>query len=526
MRQFIGVLVIGFAAISIAQATEHLQIEELQKELTDLRSRVSAQPHTATEATSVDRVLDARACSCEDLSVRTKNGKLTMGALVQMWYYGFEQDRKGLFNGAGSGVSDTNETQNNSGFRVRRTELYFTMDINENITSYLLWDPAREASTFPFIADNTANQGAFKRQNLLSPEFDKANGPKLGNTATVANIQSGGGGVNRSFKDATINYHGVIPHHDFTIGLLKPRLGEEGIRNAGEIDFIERAFIPFIVDDVTRDTGVLAHGTWWNDRFQYWGGIFNGNENFFGSETGTYLRASDHDVSDVNYRVLVRPLWNDIGTSSCSCGSWAGRMELGMSSKMGRHGESGGPDPIADPVNGLNRRRTWSYFHDAWGYYGFGGPMSGWWVRGEWGAIHDRNAPGTVLDDTGSGGASKGNAQSNPKPLTSQGWFVSTGYKLSQSVFADSLSGWLKPFEFCARYDTFQNVQVANQVEPGSTDVYKTTVITGGVNYYIKGNNAKIQANVIANRQPEGGDGHHFHNVRNSAFVLQFQVYY
>ena len=27
-------------------------------------------------------------------------------------------------------------------------------------------------------------------------------------------------------------------------------------------------------------------------------------------------------------------------------------------------------------------------------------------------------------------------------------------------------------------------------------------------------------------RQPEGGDGHHFHDVRNSAFVLQFQVYY
>lgn len=519
-----ALLIMLLCGAFLAQAADHAQIDDLQKELSDLRNRLNTQPHVATQSSNVDRVLDAHGCDCDSNIVKTKNGKLTIGMLVQVWYYGFQQDRKGLFNGAGAGVVDTNETQNNSGFRIRRTEIYMGMDINENINFFTNWDPAREATTFPTIYDNTANQGAFKRLNLVSPEYDKANGPKLGNTAVVSGVQSGAAGVNRSFKDAFINYHGVIPHHDFTVGLLKPKLGEEGIRNAGELDFIERPFIPFIVDDITRDTGVLVHGTWWDDRFQYWGGYFNGSENFLASETGTYLRAADHNASDFNYRVLVRPIWNDL--SGCSCSSWAGRMELGMSSKMGEHGESGGVDPIADPVNGLNRRRNWAYFNDAWGYYGFGGPMRGWWVRGEWGSIHDRNAPATVLDDLGNGGASKGNAQSNPHVLTAQGWFVSTGYKLSQSVFADSLSGWLKPFEFCARYDTFQNVEVANQVNPGDTDQYKTTVITGGVNYYIKGNNAKIQANVITNRQPDGGDGHHFHNVRNSAFVLQFQVYY
>lgn len=508
---------------SMTQAADRAQIDDLNKEINDLRNTLNSRPVAPLEKSNVDQALAGHGCDTTPLPVKTRNGKLTIGMLVQVWYYDFQQDRRGLFDGAGSsGVVDTNSTQNNSGFRVRRTEMYFGMDINENINSFLNWDPDREASTYPFIYDNTANQSAFKRLNLVNPEYDAFIGPGLGNTSVVSGVQTGAGGLNRSFKDAFINFHGVVPHHDFTVGLFKPKLGEEGIRNAGELDFVERAFIPFVVDDITRDTGAMVHGTWWGDRFQYWMEVSNGIENFYGSETGTYLRANDHTSMDYSYRVLFRPLWNDL-SDKCN---WKGRLELGMSSKMGDHGASGGSDPSIAPVNGLNRQSNWAVFHDAWGYYGFGGPMRGWWVKGEWGLIHDRNAPASVLDDTGAGGASGGNAQSNPQPFTSQGWFVSTGYKLSQSGFADCVSPILKPLEFCVRYDTFQNVEVANPADPGLTDRYKTTVITGGVNYYIKGHNAKVQANVITNRQPDGGLSHHFHDVRNSAFVLNFQVYY
>ena len=510
----------------MAHAVDRAAIDDLGKEIGDLRKRIGEkQAQAGVQTSNVDRVLDGR-CGCEGPApVTTKSGKFTMGALVQMWYYGFQHDNRGLFDNAGTTpLNDSNQFTDNNGFRVRCTELYFTMDINENVSSFLNWDPARTANTFPLIMDNTANQSAFKRLNLVSPEFDAAAGGGTGSTSLPKGVQQGTGGANRSFKDAYVNYHGVVPHTDFQIGLFKPKLGEEGIRNAGELDFIERGFIGFIVDDITRDTGAVVHQTWWDDRFQYWAGVFNGVENFYGSESSTYLRAQDHDQLDYNYRVLVRPLWSK--GHDCSCQGWDwGKMELGMSSKFGHHGGEGTADPTVAALDGLSRQVNWAVFHNAWFYYAFGSKLSGWWLRGEYGLIHDRNAPGTVADLTGAGGLSGGNAQSSPRPFTSQGYNASMGYKLSDSVFADSLCGWLKPLEFVGRYDQFQNVQVASQVDPSSTNVYKTEVVTGGINYYIKGHNAKVQANVLANKQPTGGLNN-FHNVRNSAFVLQFQVYY
>ena len=122
---------------------------------------------------------------------------------------------------------------------MRRTELKFTMDIHENVTAVVMIDPAREAVSFPNITDN---QGLFKRRNNIAPEFDAANDPP-GSTTAVSNVQTGAGAVPRLLQDAYINYHGVIPHHDFTIGQFKPFLGEEGIRSSSQLDFVERSFL-------------------------------------------------------------------------------------------------------------------------------------------------------------------------------------------------------------------------------------------------------------------------------------------
>src|SRR6185436_12982927 len=94
-------------------------------------------------------------------------------------------------------------------------------------------------------------------------------------------VQTGAGTTNRIFQDGYINYHGVIPHHDVQIGQFKPQLGEEGIRSSGELDFVERSMLGQLGDK--RDLGIHVHGTWWDERFQYWLGAFDGAGNFQGS---------------------------------------------------------------------------------------------------------------------------------------------------------------------------------------------------------------------------------------------------
>jgi len=398
------------------------------------------------------------------------------------------------------------------------------------VTGVVMIDPAREATSFPNVSDNQATTNSiFKTQNQVSPEFDAANGPGLGNTSSIGGVQTGSGAVPRLLQDAYINYHGVVPHHDFQVGQYKAWMGEEGIRSSAQLDFAERSFLGQHVDNIGRDLGMTAHGTWWEDRFQYWVGFFDGAGNYFGTVSTNSAggqqqnRADDNNDKDFNFRALVRPLWS----SDCD---WYGKLELGGSGRMGRHGENllAGRDPFAAPVNGLNREKTWASWYDAWLYYAPGGPVRGMWIRGEWAWIKDRNAPGTVVDLDGAGASSAaGFQQTNAKPMSVWGGYGAVGYKMSDSRWCDSdcSCGWLRNFEFVARLDLFQNVWVANAADPSVTDVYRTIVYTGGINYYIKGHDAKIQANFNAVRNPEGSVAHNFHQgVSNDSFVLNFQV--
>jgi hypothetical protein len=450
-----------------------------------------------------------------------------------------------MFDGAGStasgplGNSDSNET-NVSSFRIRRTELKFTMDIHENVTAVVMIDPAREATSFPNVEDNQADQSIFKRQNHVSPEFQAGinNGVGAGiganDTGRIASVQSGAGTVNRLLQDAYINYHGVIPHHDFQVGQFKPWIGEEGIRSSAQLDFVERSFTGQVVDDYGRDLGASVHGTWWDDRFQYWLGVFDGAGNYLGSSSGVsgipgqmQNRADDNNEKDGNYRVLVRPLWS---TNDCDCHSdWWGRMELGVSGRVGKHGGESTQDPNLVPLDGLNRNRTWAQWHDAWFYYAPGGPVRGLWLRAEGSWIRDRNTPGSVINlegsdlDAGGGVITTANVQTNPTVSSVYGGYIALGYKMSESRWADDCGSWLRNFEFALRADTFTNVQVAALVDPNSTDRYRTNVYTAGINYYIKGHDAKIQLNYNNVHNPEGG-AHNFKNVDSDSFVVNFQV--
>ena len=195
-----------------------------------------------------------------------------------------------------------------------------------------------------------------------------------------------------------------------------------------------------------------------------------------------------------------------------------------MSSEWGYHGGGGSTNPVDNVLMGLMRLKTWAIRHDGWLHYSPGGMASGLWLRGEYGWYKDRNTPNTVIDILGNDIAGVG-LQSYAKPVVARGGYAALGYKLSDSHWAANLPAWCKSFELTARYENFGNVQIANLVRPDYTEVFNTEVWTGGINYYLKGHNAKIQANYNVVVNPEVNTPNLiFHKVKNDNFVLNFQV--
>jgi len=451
--------------------------------------------------------------------VTTKAGKLTIGGLVQVWYYSIENDNIGFFGDRpGTASGDSNETKDNDGFAIRRAQLRFTMEIHENIKAVVMIDPARSILGRPNFPSNV---GQFA-SSVETGSSSQANSVRRGENHTDA--------PNRGvLEDAYINYHDVVPHHDFTIGAYKKFLGEEGIRDDAKLDFVERSMIAQTYSG--RDTGITVHGAWWDDdRVQYWLGFFNDAGNWFGSSGPQQNRVDDNDQKSFTWRVLVRPVWN--------LDSW-GSLELGASGELSSHGESGTPNALGTgDVDGLGRQRTGATRYYAWVSYKPNGPVIGWWLRGEWGWMRDRNAADAVqVIDATTGFLGSGNTQSAPSPVSVQGFSFSTGYRISESIWKDSAPGWLKSFEFAFRYEQFQNILVADLVRPEQrTDVFATDVWTAGINYYIKGDNAKIQLNYVVVDSPDADSTvtrnnltpanrpRHFRGVDNNSLVLNFQV--
>jgi hypothetical protein len=289
------------------------------------------------------------------------------------------------------------------------------------------------------------------------------------------------------------------------------------------LDFVERSVIG---NSFAREMGVTAHGSWWdnaggncycgaadNGRFQYWLSIFNGSGNYHQTSGFSLNRSDDNDEKDFLATVLVRPLWkNKI---------W-GSLELAWSTVLGIHGESGGNDPIATPVNGLNRPQTNAYRHESWVHYRPGGPARGLWLKSEAQWIKDRNGPISVVDLTGNDPLGIG-FQTNGNAFVRKGFYISAGYNMGQSVFAKRC-GPLNNFEFTFRHEQFETVFTADPANPSRTNAHLTKVTTTGINYYIRGHDAKIQANYNIVDNPDGSAATPFHNLRNDSFVINYQV--
>ncbi len=512
------------------------KIGALTEELKALTDKYNAMQATAKSPTPavVDAGLEKK--YGPNASAITRAGNLKIGGLLQSWYYHIQHDDRGLFDEPNLGLADSNSASNTDSFRIRRAEIRLRMDVNEKVSSFIMLDPANEATSFPQLGV------AQHRLASVSPEYANANGTATvgglntipgATTTAIAGVQGGLGTSNRLLQDALINFHGVVPHHDFTVGQMLPTFNEESIEDNGTLLFAERSYIG---NSISRDLGAVIHGSWWcnggpntdtrggsyqglgdSGRVQYWLGAYNGSGNLLGTSGSSANRSDTNDQKDFIGTLLVRPLWDDC----------LGKLELGYSFRAGHHGNSGlSGGTTREGFLGVN---TSSLGHDAWASYLAPGLAKGLWFKGEGTWLRDRNPAGSVIDlanesyqlDDGSGNPL---AAGNPQPVSTFGYWGAMGYKLADCpLLCPCQQGYLRNLEFTFRFERAPNVFVAKP-DPNFTAVYSSKVYTAGVNYYIRCDNAKLQANYNVVEDPNGPKGNLFHKTRDDSFIINFQV--
>jgi len=520
------------SALYASDATESLRsaIDELKKKMA-----------TETTQTVIESTIfrdGAIYPLLENKPVTSSFGKVTVGGLTQVWYQSVQNDRTGIFRGAPTftqnGMPPKFLPEDNVGngidtFRIRRTEIRLRFELTDKVGAIITMDPARESnslfSSLPtLLRHNIKTTVSNDFRNGTVTQFH----PSLLQDAYVVVHDFDKGWFDSVGKEKT--------HHTFAIGQFKPPAGEEASRDSGSLDFVERAMVAGVNN--VRDVGAALYGNWFDARFSYQLGFFN-------SPSGTVLtdpevveagnRPDDNNSKDFAWRVSGKP-WNVIDTKTKQ---WYG-LDLGYFRTDGVHGGSGQEfDPNINVTNDLNRRKTHISRQGMWAYLKPNGPVRGFWLRAEWGRLHDVLGGDAKTTALGLGSVDLGNAnvrgssffsQANPNPVSLKGWYASAGYKVIDSPFAEKLTKKggrpgqvLGNLEFCARAEAYQNVATEDLARPDRrTSLFYTNVYTIGVNYQMNAG-TRLQMNYLVVNDPTS-KSHGIGEVKNNAFVLNFQL--
>ncbi len=482
----------------------------VHSEMKQLRSQVSELKHAETPILSdLEKALPPPPLP-KEYPVTTSGSRVQIGGLLQVWYYAMERDRNGLFSNAAAGNVDHNIAATQNTFQVRRAELNTSVEINDFVRAFMKVD---------FAAESDAFRGTFAQLSGSNQGYIKAGmNNKIGSPT---------GSAPAILQDTLINFHDFLPHHDFTIGQMLPYFSEENFTPNGYLDFVERSWMGNLA---SRDIGAALHGAFIYDgggaayqgvgnsgRVQYWLSIFNSPGYYH--DGATQLTADNNSSKDFLGRLMVRPLW-----SYC-----LGHLELSGAYGFGKHGST----PLNQAVHQINSAATTPYLFGApttwgqrWEAYAEYRPQSfarGLWFKYEYGWVRD--SVSIVPGKAGLFSPTNATAPDQYQPFPANGFYASAGFNLGQMNDMHCLPNWTRGLEFDARYQRYSNVWNQGAKDGGEhVNTFATKQATFGVNYYLLGNSAKIQANYDLIRDPKGNSDYRFHPVRNDTFSMNFQV--
>src|SRR5437016_4672718 len=90
---------VNFSVRAAAGDPSKAEIDGLRREIEELRRKVNTTTAPAVVKSRVDEALESK--YGPNATVTTKNGKLTISGLVQVWYTTYQHDNNGLFDKAG-----------------------------------------------------------------------------------------------------------------------------------------------------------------------------------------------------------------------------------------------------------------------------------------------------------------------------------------------------------------------------------------------------------------------------------------
>jgi hypothetical protein len=466
---------------------------------------------------------------------KTAEGELRLSGVVQGWAYHVCDDRYGFYGDLGTPPGTNPYTSANQGdlarhasldgFRLRRAYLKLTADLTQHFRSVIAVDPAAEAADFPLLPDT---RGPAPGSPITAPQLVTPNNPDYYLAGRRNPDRS-----NRLLQDAYFQAHipasAILHNFELRVGQFVPPLGREGPRSYANDDFIERSWVANSVD---RDLGVLFTGLFWNQRFQYYLGAFNGGTPFAAPAAN---RSDENDQKDLLAGFSIQPFGFPMQPAKTF--DWGG-LELGWTGMWGHHGS-----PLAEDLG-----------HAAWrqhlfAYYRFPGPARGFWLAAETAWLRDRY-PNVVTFDYSRLPDGRGTLYGRypvdglcdtAGPVTLHGLSLSAGFRVEESALAEDLPGWARGLEFAVRYESFENTLAAkrlrnpahNPADPTSplyvnsplhVDAFRTQVLTFGVNSQLLRNFARLQFNYNLAREPAVNGNRYCRQVDNDSLVLSVQL--